>query len=139
MDGWLAKAASESGRGCGSPELNTFVQHTCVCESPELNTFVQHTCVTISLLHWIGDTTLSRMADTEILRYNAALEHHEHAVCTHAKWIQEVRNDVAFNGVKGDVETVDRYERNKLDIILTNIQIEHCKAMIRIRDNSACA
>lgn len=77
------------------------------------------------------------MENAETLRYTAVLEHHEHAVRTHANWMQEVRNDAAFNGMKFAIDTVDLYEKQKLEILHTNIQIEHCKAMIRIRKNSA--
>jgi hypothetical protein len=75
------------------------------------------------------------MASVETLRHTAALKNHKHAVCKHAKWVQEVRADVAFNEMKFDIDTIDLYERHKLEILYTNIMIEHCKAMILIRGN----
>jgi hypothetical protein len=75
------------------------------------------------------------MASTESQRHNAALENHKHEVCEHARWMQEVRTDVAFSKMKADIDRIDLYEMQKLEILHTNIMIEHCKAMIQIRES----
>jgi hypothetical protein len=76
--------------------------------------------------------TPPNMERTEMTRHEKALLQHATKVSKHLEWVKSVADEKAFDSMRGDIEKVRLYEENSLAVELTQLQIEHCKRMIKI-------